>query len=300
MSGSAEEGGGARGGRDDAPAVPGQSVRYLTRAAKRKLALQKATSGGTTSSGDEEMECLRNDEEGFEGYDEAAAAAAFDFDLDSAEENMFKRKQEQLEQPPKQAGSRRGGLGGRGLKGASAAATTSDGEDVGVRSKAGCGWSDQRSKLNKGRKAVDGLQAGGCQAGNGKAVKRTKKEAFKAKGKGQKRPVKERPSLSLVDLNEDALELIVVHLDTASALRLFVSCKTIHNRLAASSGFWYQLCLKENFNEYHALKQNDDEDEDEENQGGGNESYSQQQLKATDTSADLQEVYTYVGNLFLA
>jgi len=70
--------------------------------------------------------------------------------------------------------------------------------------------------------------------------------------------------MSLLDLNEDVLELIVVHLDTASALKLFVTCKTIHNRLAASCGFWYQLCLKENFNEYHALKQNDDEEEEEE------------------------------------
>ena len=63
-----------------------------------------------------------------------------------------------------------------------------------------------------------------------------------------------------MDLNEDVLELIVGYLDTESALNLFRVCKTINARLEGACGFWYQLCSKEKFIDYHALKQSDDID----------------------------------------
>ena len=67
-----------------------------------------------------------------------------------------------------------------------------------------------------------------------------------------------RSKTTLLDLNEDVLELIVGYLDTESALNLFRVCKTINARLEGACGFWYQLCSKEKFIVYHALKQSDD------------------------------------------
>ena len=69
-----------------------------------------------------------------------------------------------------------------------------------------------------------------------------------------------RSKTTLLDLNEDVLELIVGYLDTESALNLFRVCKTINARLEGACGFWYQLCSKEKFIDYHALKQSDDID----------------------------------------
>jgi len=78
--------------------------------------------------------------------------------------------------------------------------------------------------------------------------------------KQQGRKLRSHDKLTLCDLNEDVLEHIVGFLDVQSALSLFSTCKTINKRLTSACGFWYQLCLKEKFNDYHALKQSDEEE----------------------------------------
>merc|ERR550539_1028444 len=58
----------------------------------------------------------------------------------------------------------------------------------------------------------------------------------------------------LENLSSDCLEQIALRLDTKSALALFRSCKRIHMKLSACVHFWKHLCINEAFQEFSALK----------------------------------------------
>ena len=62
-------------------------------------------------------------------------------------------------------------------------------------------------------------------------------------------------------LTPDCLELISYYLDTKSALSLYQTSKSIHLKLKGCPHFWKHLCKNESFDEYNALKKNNNETE---------------------------------------
>jgi len=65
-------------------------------------------------------------------------------------------------------------------------------------------------------------------------------------------------SVSLGSLTPDCLEYICLYLDTESALALLQTCRIIHLKLRLSVSYWKHMCKLESFDEFNALKKEDD------------------------------------------